>query len=93
MDKPNLFYNTIGNENVELQGLCCSVLLASKKRESKSNANHVSKTKVIFFVPQKKWCLILQNGSKMLKYGNRNPATVENVFQEPWFTLGTVYHD
>lgn len=54
MDKPNLFYNTIGNENVELQGLCCSVLLASKKRESKSNANHVSKTKVIFFVPQKK---------------------------------------
>lgn len=44
MDKPDLVYNTIGKESIELQGLYCFVLLASKKRKSKSKANHVSKS-------------------------------------------------
>lgn len=47
MDNPNLDYNTIGKENVELEELCCFVLLASKKIESKSNANHVRESKVL----------------------------------------------
>lgn len=51
MDKSDLGYNTIGKENIELQGLYCLVLLASKKRKSKSKANHVSKSKVLLFVP------------------------------------------
>lgn len=29
----------------------------------------------------------------MLKYGNRNQTALKNIFQEPRFTLGTVYHD
>lgn len=46
MDNPNLVYNTIGKENVELQSLCCFVLLARKEIQ-----NQMLDMLAFFFVP------------------------------------------
>lgn len=46
MDNSNLDNNTVGKENIEHEELCCFLLLAIKKTESKSHANHIGKSKV-----------------------------------------------
>lgn len=46
MDNPDLDNNTVRKGNTEHEELCCFLLLAIKKTESKSNANHIGKSKV-----------------------------------------------
>ena len=67
MDNPNLDYNIVGKENVELEELCCFALLSSKKTKLKSNANHVRKSKALLFfnISFKKMLLLILQMSEM----------------------------